>query len=170
MSHCVNQCCGQIRIAAPTPSPAPAPAPVPDNFIRYRYLEKITFCDLSNRIKIVTIYKNFFSNQCCEFGMFITHSVPDFIHPGSRISDPGYNNSAKRRGGQQNFLSFNCHKYYKIVNDFIFEQVKNFYIALALRFLYFLPKKDIKSYRFGIRDPESGKTCSGSRIQGQKGI
>jgi hypothetical protein len=27
------------------------------------YLEKITICDLSNRIKIVTIYKNFFSNH-----------------------------------------------------------------------------------------------------------
>jgi hypothetical protein len=41
---------------------APAPAPAPESFIRYGTL-KITFFDLSNRIKTVTIDKNFFSNH-----------------------------------------------------------------------------------------------------------
>jgi|LakMenEpi03Aug12_release.lakeMendotaPanAssembly.Ray.scaffolds.fasta_scaffold1714373_1 hypothetical protein len=63
----VNLCCGAeniyfgsatqllkppILISAPAQVPAPAPAP--DSFIR-------SFFDLSNRIKIVTSYKNFFS-------------------------------------------------------------------------------------------------------------
>ncbi len=44
----------QIRISAQ------APAPAPDSFIRYS--ENYLF-DISYRIKIVTIYKNFFSNH-----------------------------------------------------------------------------------------------------------
>jgi hypothetical protein len=69
----IRQCCGAenislgsgfIRISAPAPAPAPAPSPDPDNS---SYLDidtlKITFFGLSNRIRIVTIYKNFFSNQ-----------------------------------------------------------------------------------------------------------
>jgi hypothetical protein len=50
----------KIRIAAPNRAPSPAPAPTQGSFIRY--LEN-NFFVLSNRIKIVTIYKNFFSNH-----------------------------------------------------------------------------------------------------------
>jgi hypothetical protein len=65
-----TQCCGaenisfgsnsretQIRISAP----AQAPAPAQDSSIRY--LEINDLFDLSNWIKIVTIYKSFFSNH-----------------------------------------------------------------------------------------------------------
>jgi hypothetical protein len=44
------------------------------------------------------------------------------IYYPSRIADPGSNNSTKRRGGT--IFIFFCHKYYKIVNNFIFEQVQ----------------------------------------------
>jgi hypothetical protein len=47
----------QISVPALAPAPAPAPAPVPDSFLRY--LENYLFLPwVSNKIKIVTIYKN----------------------------------------------------------------------------------------------------------------
>jgi hypothetical protein len=52
-----------------------------------------------------------------------------FIHPGSRIQLQ----QQKRRG--KNLLSylFCSHKYPKIENNFIFEQVKKFFLANSLR-------------------------------------
>jgi hypothetical protein len=58
----------QILISAPTPRSRKSQfwlrlqPPASDSFLRYRYLEN-TFFDFSNRIKIVLIYKNFFSHH-----------------------------------------------------------------------------------------------------------
>ncbi len=63
----------------------------------------------------------------------------------------------------------------KFVNSFIFEQVKKFFSQNTKKHVIetqTIPKKLLLSYQrygFGIQDPESGKTYSGSRIQGQKG-
>jgi hypothetical protein len=61
-----------------------------------------------------------------------------FIHPGSWISDPGSENSNKR-GGRKKFV------------------VLRFFVA-----------KSCQKYRFGIRDPRSGKKTlpdPGPRVQ-----
>ncbi len=79
-----------------------------------------------------------------------------FIHPGS-------NNSTKRGGGK-NFLCptiFCCHKYHKILNNFIFEQVKKF-LAKKIRIkVLFTQNLSLRYqiYGFGsvIGDPGSGK-------------
>jgi hypothetical protein len=81
------------------------------------------------------------------------------------------NNSTKRKEKFCVVLPFFCsHKYHKIANNFIFEQVKKFFFVL------FTQKIVIKLSKIwgwdpgsGIRGPGSGKTYSGSRIQGQKG-
>ncbi len=91
-----------------------------------------------------------------------------FIHPGS-------NNSTKRGGGGKNLLSYHffCrHKYHKILNYFIFQQVKKFFSLNTKNYSTFYRKNLSlihQKYGFGIRDPGSEKTYSESRIQGKKG-
>jgi hypothetical protein len=55
-----------------------------------------------------------------------------FIHPGSRIPDPTTPNEEG-----ENFCS---HKYHKIENNFIFEQVKKIILPETLRIIVLLPK------------------------------
>jgi hypothetical protein len=79
---------------------------------------------------------------------------------------PGSNNSTKRGGGNI-FLSchFCIHKYHKIVNNFIFEQIKKFFLAKTLRITvlftqtFVIKLSKIWVWRSGseIRDPESNK-------------
>jgi hypothetical protein len=58
---------------------------------------------------------------------------PDFIHPGYRISDP---TTAKKEEGESFFsLPFFPHKYHKIINNIIFEQVNRFFLAITLRII-----------------------------------
>jgi hypothetical protein len=59
-------------------------------------------------------------DQCCGSGMFI----PDHDFYPFRIPDP--TTALKRRGKTFFDLLFLSFKYHKIVNNFIFEQVKNF--------------------------------------------
>jgi hypothetical protein len=64
-----------------------------------------------------------------------------FIHPGSRIPDPQPQQHKKRRG--KFFVCptiFISHKYHKILNNFLFEQVKNFFSQNTKNFSYFLPR------------------------------
>jgi hypothetical protein len=88
--------------------------------------------------------------------------IPD---PGSwflsRVPDTGsqipLNYSTKRGGNCFLVLPFFfSHKYHKIVNNFIFEQVKNIFIAKTLRVKVFFTQKVViklfKKYGFGIRD------------------
>jgi hypothetical protein len=82
------------------------------------------------------------------------------VYPGSPISDPGSNNSTKRGGGKSFCPTIFCsHKYHKIVNNFIFEQVKNIFFAKTLRknlsFSYQTHKN--MGLGSGIPDPVSGK-------------
>jgi hypothetical protein len=44
--------------------------------------------------------------QCCGSGMFILIADPDFIHLGSRISDPNPTTETKRGGGIKCCLTF----------------------------------------------------------------
>jgi hypothetical protein len=82
------------------------------------------------------------SGQCGGSGMFIPD--PDFTHSGS---------------------FFCSHKFQKIVNYFIFEMQKKKIWANFSRFIELFTQKlslSSQTYRFGIWDPESGKTHPGS--------
>jgi hypothetical protein len=60
--------------------------------------------------------------------------------------------------------------YYKIVNTFIFDQVKKICLAKTLRMIILFTQKFVISYKkmgLGIRDP--GSSTNLSRILGQKG-
>ncbi len=105
--------------------------------------------------------------QCCRSGMLIPDLI--FIHPGSRIQQL----HQKRR--EKNFFCptiFCSHQYHKIVNNFIFEQVKKI-LARTLRIIVLFTQKichlTIKNTGKGseIRDPE--KPFPDSAIQRQKG-
>jgi hypothetical protein len=65
-----------------------------------------------------------------------------FIHPGSRIPDPTI--TPKEGGGWGEFFCcptiFCSHKYHKIVNNFILELVKKFFLAKTLRIIIFTQK------------------------------
>jgi hypothetical protein len=63
-----------------------------------------------------------------------------FIHPGSRILDP---TTAPREGGEKFFCPtiFCSHKYRKIVNNLIFEQVKKNVLARTLRIIILFTQK-----------------------------
>ena len=89
----------QIRISAPAPAPASAPGPAPalDSFIRY--LENYLF-KLSNRIKIVPNFKNFFSNR----DFFYKISVSLWKIERSRSCN-SYGNFGSGSGRQVNFGS-----------------------------------------------------------------
>jgi hypothetical protein len=79
-------------------------------------------------------------------------------------------NSSKRGGGKFFFCPaiFCSHKYKKMFNNFIFEQVKKIFLAKTLRIIALSSQKFvIKPSKIWGWDPE--KTNSGSRIQGQKG-
>ncbi len=107
--------------------------------------------------------------------MFITD--PDFLYvpdSESRIPDP---TTAPKEEGDKNFFVLlflsTSHKYHKIVNNFIFEQVKKIILTKTLRILVLFTQKfvsKLSKYGFGIRDRDLGpNTFSRSRIQGQKG-
>jgi hypothetical protein len=63
---------------------------------------------------------------------------------------------------------FCSHKYHKIVNNFIFEQVKNIILAKALRSIVFFTEKFVtKLSKIWVWDPGSGKILfpdPGSRV------
>jgi hypothetical protein len=95
---------------------------------------------------------------------YLTSSVADagisrilnFIHPGSRILDPGYNNSTKRGGEIYFVLPFvvpQTHRYHKIANNLIFKQVKKFFLAKTLGVIVLV----IKLSKIWILNPGSGK-------------
>ncbi len=109
--------------------------------------------------------------QCCGSGMFIPD--PDF-YPfmipdlGSRIQK-----QQQKRGVKKIWChSFLCsHKFHKIENNFSFEVLKKKIWPYFQRIIELIPKKlslSSQKYGFGIRDPRSGKTYSGSRIEGSK--
>jgi hypothetical protein len=94
------------------------------------------------------------------------------------IPDPGYNNSTKmRRGRKKNVYPtiFCSHKYHKIVNSFIFEQVKtNCFSQNTIKLLFFFPKNchQVKNIGLGSRvkktpDPGSG-SASLQKMPGQE--
>jgi hypothetical protein len=74
-----------------------------------------------------------------------------FIHTGSRISDPGSNNSNKRGGRSL--------KFYSIEKYFIFEQVKKKISQFNKIIVLLTQKTSLSSQKYGfeIRDPGSGK-------------
>ena len=86
----------------------------------------------------------------------------NFIIPGSWITDPGPDISKKRKG--KNLLSylFCSHKYHKIVNYFIIWTGKNLVCQCTKSFKQIVTKLS----KIWVSDPGSGKTFSGSRIQG----
>jgi hypothetical protein len=90
--------------------------------------------------------------------------IPD---PGSRIPDPGSNNSTKRGGGRQKIFTIVCsHRYHTIVNNFIFEPVKKIFLDKTLRIIvpYFLPKNFfIKLSDIWVWDPGSATRDPGSK-------
>jgi hypothetical protein len=100
--------------------------------------------------------------------------IPD---PESRIPYPGSKNSNKREEEQNLFSdSFYSHKYHKIKNYLIFEQVtKKRLSQLTKHYKFFTPKKmslSSQKYGFGIRDPRSGhrkKPFPDPGSRGQKG-
>jgi hypothetical protein len=78
--------------------------------------------------------------------------ILSFVHPGYWISDPGSKNSNIREGRKKSCSAyFCCHKNHKIENYINFELVKQKILV------------NLQS-----RDPRSGKTYSGSGIQGSK--
>ncbi len=87
------------------------------------------------------------------------------------IPDPGSKNSKKREGWKKiccpNFLC--SHKFHKIENYFCFEVLKKKNWANFQRIIeLFTQKIVIKLSKIWVWDPGSGKTYSGSRIQGSK--
>jgi hypothetical protein len=91
-----------------------------------------------------------------------------FSDPGSRISNPGFNNNINKRGGGNNmFSSFFCsHKFHRIENYFILEQVLRIFEPIDKDCIFY-PKFATKirnmGYGSGIRDPGNL-----SRIEGSK--
>jgi hypothetical protein len=97
--------------------------------------------------------------------------ILNLTHPGSRIR-----NSSKREGWKIFRHAFFCsHKFHIIENYFIFEMLKKIIWANFQRIIELLPKKlslSSQKYRFGIRDPRSGKKPipdTGSRGQKSTG-
>jgi hypothetical protein len=63
------------------------------------------------------------------------------IHPGS-LPDPGSNKSTKRGGGKFFFPSiFRSHRYHKILDNFVFEQVKKIFLAKTLKIIVLFTQK-----------------------------
>jgi hypothetical protein len=89
-------------------------------------------------------------NQCCGSRMFIPD--PDFYppDPGSRIPDP----AAKRKeeGKKFVFLPFFCsHKFHKIPNYLIFEQIQKKFEPFNEELCYFLPEElSLSSRKYGL--------------------
>jgi hypothetical protein len=83
-----------------------------------------------------------------------------FFHPG--ISDP---TTAPKEEGE-NFFSptiFCYHKYHKIENNFIFEQVKQFFSQKTYNYSTFYTKFVISNQNYGFRilDPGSAPLVGG---------
>jgi hypothetical protein len=97
---------------------------------------------------------------------------PDPEFYPSQIPDLGSNNRTKRG---ENFFFFPtiscCHKYHKIINNFIFEQVKNIFLAQTLRIEVFFTQKFFnKLSKIWVWDPDPGSEKipipdPGSRVQ-----
>jgi hypothetical protein len=90
-----------------------------------------------------------------------------FIHPGSRILYLGSNNGIKRGGGQFFFVLplFCCHKYHTIINNFIFEYIKNLVFSQN-NICLFTQRFVIKRSNTWVWDPGSGKkNYPGSRVK-----
>ncbi len=97
-----------------------------------------------------------------------------FTHPGSRISDPGSQNSNKREGWKKiSCHSFLCsHKFHKIENYFSFEMLKKKIWVNFLRIIWpftqkiFTKLSNIWVWDPGseIRDPEKTIPDPGSRV------
>jgi hypothetical protein len=91
--------------------------------------------------------------------------IPDPDFYPLRIPDP---TTAPKEDGKKKCLCylFCSHTYHKIVNCFIFEQVKETFLAKILGIAVLLSKQlslSYQKYRFGIRDRRSGKTYSGKQ-------
>jgi hypothetical protein len=87
------------------------------------------------------------------------------------IPDLGSRSKSTKRGGEQNFCPtiFCSQKYYKIVNNFSSEQIKEKFFAKTLRIIVliivlFTQKFVIKLSKIWAWDPGSGKTYSESWI------
>jgi hypothetical protein len=97
--------------------------------------------------------------------------VPDFIHPGSRVSDTGSKNSQKNRRGK-NYLSnlFCSHKYYKILNYSFRTGADKKLSQFTKNFSTFYPKNVhyAKNVSLGSGIREKPIPDSGSQIQGSK--
>jgi hypothetical protein len=119
--------------------------------------------------------------QCCGSGMFIPDprsQILIFTHPGSQISDPGSKNSNKRERWKKLDVKpfYVATKFNEIVNYSNFEVLRKKIWANFQRIIELITKKIVKklfkiwSWDPGskIRDLGSGKTHSGSRIQGSK--
>ncbi len=97
--------------------------------------------------------------------------IPDL---GSRISDPGSRipdptTAPKEKGEKFVCLNIVCsHKYHKIVDSFIFGQVKRIFCQNTKNYSTFYPKicylLSYQKYGFGIRDPRFGIRKSLFRI------
>ncbi len=96
--------------------------------------------------------------------------IPDPDFYPSRISDPGSKNSNKREGWKKllsyffvitNFTKFN-------IILFLNAEEKNL-VKFSKNYWSFYPKGFHYALKYMVWDPGSGKTYSGSRIQGSKG-
>jgi hypothetical protein len=107
-------------------------------------------------------------------GSRLMSSVPTMLitRLGCLLKHPGSNNSTKRRGGNFFCPSIFCSlKYHKIVNNFIFEQVKKILLTQTLIIIVLFNQKSvIKLSKIWVWDPGSGKNLlripdHGSRVK-----
>ncbi len=180
-------------ITVPEPIMVPVLVPLKSVIkLRFRYVKKLQFLrfrfQFSNTSPYVVLIRESGSvTKCHRFGtsrrgpgfscyrrICVKGSVadpgclsriPDPVFYPSRIPDLGSKNSNKREGWKKicchNFLC--SYKFHKIANYFSFEVLKKKIWANFQK--NFLPQMGLGS---GIWDPGSGKTYSGSRIQGSK--
>jgi hypothetical protein len=100
--------------------------------------------------------------------------IRDFTHLGSRIPDLGsriQKQEQKRRVDKKIvvILFFCSHNFHKFVNYFILVMLKKKIWANFQRIIELFTKKSVtKLSKIWVWDPGSGKTYSGSRIQGSK--
>ncbi len=122
---------------------------------------------------------HFFKDRCCGSGIFIAY--PDYFHRGSRILifiNPGSGNSNKR--GEKVICCLTCscsHKFLKVENYFIFEQVQIFFSQLTKNYSTFYPNQKFVTMLSkimvgdpaGIGDPGLKKPIPDPGSRGQKG-
>ncbi len=89
----------------------------------------------------------------CRMHKSCVCSLSCVVGPEYNVADPGSNNSTKRGRRGKIFCPtiFCSHKYHKIVNNFIFEQVKKIFLAKTFRIIVlFAQKFVIKLSKFGF--------------------